>query len=270
MMDRFAREPLLQFFVAGAILFALSEWLESQPSLDQITITVAEQRNLAALHGRTWGRPPTDQELRGLIARRVRQEVLAREAIAQGLDDGDPVVRARLAQKFEFLADDMTAAMAPSDAELAEFLEARADDYAIQAQFTFEQIFFRDASDERLSQALTTLSEEGTSNALGDGSDLPARMYDATLAGVGQIFGDRFANSLDGIEIGEWSGPVASVYGSHLVRISKRSEPRPATLDDVREAVERDWREVQRTALNDALYDELRKNYDIVIEGQAP
>ncbi len=39
---------------------------------------------------RTWQRPPTSEELEGLIRDRVREEVYYREALALGLDKDDP------------------------------------------------------------------------------------------------------------------------------------------------------------------------------------
>ena len=72
---------------------------------------------------RTWQRPPTREELDGLIRDRVREEVYSREAVAMGLDQGDPVIRRRLQQKLEFVTDDVAALAEPTDAELAAYLK---------------------------------------------------------------------------------------------------------------------------------------------------
>ena len=58
---------------------------------------------------RTWQRPPTREELEGLIRDRVREEVYYREALALGLDKDDMVIRRRLRQKMEFVTDDVVA-----------------------------------------------------------------------------------------------------------------------------------------------------------------
>ena len=76
---------------------------------------------------RTWQRPPTREELEGLIRDRVREEVYYREAVAMGLDRDDPVIRRRLQQKLEFVTDDVAALAEPTDAELAEYLKTHAD-----------------------------------------------------------------------------------------------------------------------------------------------
>ncbi|MDH5565021.1 MAG: hypothetical protein OEY91_15535, partial [Nitrospirota bacterium] len=41
---------------------------------------------LAATFAKTWQRPPTPEELAGLVRDRVREEVYYREAMAMGLD----------------------------------------------------------------------------------------------------------------------------------------------------------------------------------------
>ena len=62
---------------------------------------------------RTWQRPPTREELEGLIRDRVREEVYYREAMAMGLDQGDPIIRRRLQQKLQFVTDDIAAPAGP-------------------------------------------------------------------------------------------------------------------------------------------------------------
>ena len=53
---------------------------------------------------RTWQRPPTQQELDGLVEDYIREEVLYREALAMGLDRDDTIVRRRMRQtQSEFL-----------------------------------------------------------------------------------------------------------------------------------------------------------------------
>src|SRR5262249_16097071 len=72
------------------------------------------------------GRPPTSEELAGLVEEHVKEEVLYREALALGLDKDDTIVRRRLAQKMEFLAEDVAALRDPSvDALKAWFAKHR-------------------------------------------------------------------------------------------------------------------------------------------------
>ena len=64
-----------------------------------------------------WKRQPTAEELAGLVESRVRDEILYREALAMGLDKDDEIVKRRMAQKMQFLAEDLPAPQ-PTTAEL--------------------------------------------------------------------------------------------------------------------------------------------------------
>jgi hypothetical protein len=117
---RLLREPLLHFLLLGALLFAFDAALrEAPPPVDVIRITNAEIDRLRTQWTNQYRRPPAPAELHGLVHAGVREEVLYREALAMGLDEDDSVVRRRLAQKLEFLIEDLAAAREPSEAELS-------------------------------------------------------------------------------------------------------------------------------------------------------
>ena len=110
-MKRLLTEPLLHFLVLGAALFGLFNLVGKKETEQPAAIVVSAARieNLANGFARTWQRPPTTQELRGLIDDHVRDEVFYREGKALGLDRDDIVIRRRLRQKMEFMAEDMGA-----------------------------------------------------------------------------------------------------------------------------------------------------------------
>ena len=113
-MRSLLREPLLHFLVIGAALFGLYGLVgkkEAEPA--KIVVSAERVANLADRFARTWRRPPTQEELDGLVEDDIRDEVLYREGRAAGLDRDDAVIRRRVRQKMEFLAEDM-AASAPS------------------------------------------------------------------------------------------------------------------------------------------------------------
>lgn len=117
-MKNFLREPLLHFLVLGGALFAVWLWRKNAAGVDsaQIVVTQARIRQLATGFTRTWQRPPTDQELTGLVQDFVKEEVCVREAQKMGLDRDDPIIRRRLRQKFEFVTEDALASATPTDA----------------------------------------------------------------------------------------------------------------------------------------------------------
>ena len=125
------KDPLLHFVVAGAILFAGYELInrgEINPSAtDPVHIGEGEIRWLKETFANQWQRPPTEDELRGLVAGFLEEELFAREAKALGLDQNDTIVRRRLAQKLTFLVDDTSRIVEPADEELRRFYDANAE-----------------------------------------------------------------------------------------------------------------------------------------------
>ena len=125
------REPLLHFVLLGAAIFAAHSLLANH-SVDrpaEIIVTQGKLENLVIGFTRTWQRPPTDEELQGLIRDYVREEAAYRKALAMGLDRDDTIVRRRLRQKLEFISDDLVAQTEPTDANLQAFLAAHPEDF---------------------------------------------------------------------------------------------------------------------------------------------
>src|SRR5262245_8665024 len=115
---RWLREPLMHFLLAGALIFAAYEWLNPSAGrtdrINQITLTQDDLRQLA-VHWLAQGRSaPTVAVMRELVEDRVRQEILSREAVALGLDKDDEIIKRRLVQKMDFLAQDLAVLQAPS------------------------------------------------------------------------------------------------------------------------------------------------------------
>ena len=95
------KEPLLHFLLAGAALFGAYAWMNraaENPNANkaqQIQISAGDVQWLAENWTTQWRRPPTPEELRGLITDYVNERLLAREARALGLEDDDVIVRRR-------------------------------------------------------------------------------------------------------------------------------------------------------------------------------
>ena len=93
---RFYRDPLLHFAVAGALLFVgyalMNRGETDPPSTEPVHIGNGEVRWLKETFANQWQRTPTDDELSGLVAGLIEEELLAREAKTLGLDQNEPEV----------------------------------------------------------------------------------------------------------------------------------------------------------------------------------
>jgi len=266
------REPLLHFLVLGGLLFGLFGLTQGpeQDGTRQIRVTAAQVEQLAAQFSRTWMRPPTAEELAGLIERHIRGEVFYREALAMGLDQDDPYVRNRLGQKLEFLLDDLSGETEPGDETLARYLDDHAERFREPARVSFQQVYLNpdrhpqpDTEAARLLERLRTGADPA---GLGDVSLLGQAFDDLTQPGVARQFGEAFAEALLELEPGQWLGPIPSGLGAHLVRVGDRQPARLPTLDEVRPQVLRDWQEERRREQKEQAYARLRERYEILVE----
>ena len=275
-LRKLIREPLFHFVLLGAVIFLLAGRVRSGSvgSADKIVVTQSQIESIVVGFSRTWMRPPSQEELQGLVNDYVREEVLYREAKAMGLDQDDVIVRRRMRQKFEFLAEDQVARTGPpTDQELESYLRQHADKYSEEPNFSFDHIFFsremRGASaDAEANAMLARLSGKGTIDIakLGDTFLLPSRFEKTSAGETARLFGEKFAEDLTKAPLGTWAGPIESSYGIHLVRVNARIPEGAPPLAKVREAVLRDLLSDRRKQELDTQYEKLRARYTVVVE----
>ncbi len=266
------REPLLHFLLAGAGLFLLFDIVSEPetPSDEKIIVSSGHIEHLASLFVKTWQRPPTDVELSGLIDSFILEEVLYREATAIGLDQDDTIIRRRLKQKMEFLVDDFSAAD-PSEADLQQFLDDDPERFRVDARISFEHVYLVDADSKAIDATLATLQSGMPLDpgiAVPSGL-LPWRFADATESSIRGQFGESFKNVVFTLDVGQWTGPVESPFGVHLVKVEQIEERRVPSLAEIRSVVERDWLADRRRSAQQALFAQLKAKYSITIEEYA-
>jgi hypothetical protein len=180
MLGRVLREPLTHFIGLALAIFLLYGVVSrsAEPKADEIIVTSAKIEQLGSLFTKTWQRPPSAQELKGLIDDYVKEEIYNREALLLGLDRDDTVIRRRLRQKMEFLVDAEVDAMAPTDAQLEVYLKANADQFRIEPMMAFEQIYLSPAKrGDRIDADARGMLDQVRGNPQVD----PARLGDQTL-----------------------------------------------------------------------------------------
>jgi len=276
---RVLREPLLHFIVLGAALFVAYSLVATPDRSErrgEITVTQGQIDNLVSGFSKAWRRPPTPEELRGLIRDHVQEEVYCREAMALGLDKDDTIIRRRLRQKMEFISEDLAARGEPTDVELASFLRLHPESFREPSQFTFRQIFLdpekhganlaRDAA--QIIDQLNRAGAAADTTTFGDPFLLDSEFSAATSVDISKQFGPRFLQSLQSIEPGRWQGPIPSGFGVHLVLVTTRVEGGMPALAEIRDVVRREYDDARRIAGNEAFYRKLLEHYTVTIENQ--
>ena len=279
-LARAIREPLVHFFVIGAAVFgiySLTRGMETE-ALDTIVVSEGRVQQLAEIFAKTWQRPPTPEELRGLVDSYVKEEIYYREAVKLGLDRDDTLIRRRMQQKMEFVTEPGEKLLVADRAELQAFLDAHKQEFSVEPRIAFRQVFLdpREGGETvliRAKQTLEALKESGPSDVspdVGDPTLLPASTPLATLSSIGRNFGESFARALTGLPENEWVGPIESPFGLHLVRVTERADGYDPTLDEIREAVEQKWRTQKRDEFQKRAYEQLRAKYDVVMPSGEP
>ena len=214
-LRQWLREPLLHILLIGAALFAVYDALHpgtaQRQDANRIAITADDLAQLQIAWMAQWRRPPTADEMRNLLEGKIREEVLSREAAALGLDKDDTIVKRRLAQKMQFVMDDVAVLREPTEGELRRWFEQNAQRFALPSLVTFRHLYFSpdrrgarahdDAADAL--QKLAGKAEEAPGPAgLADPfmfQDFYAERSSDQVAG---IFGTSFAQALPGTQRG--------------------------------------------------------------------
>lgn len=292
-ISRLLKEPLVHFLAGGALLFALDAWTgpDAEGPAYDLHVGPGHIERLRQAWAAQSGRPPSEVELEALIEDYVREEIFYREAVRRGLDEGDVMVRRRLAQKLAFLVEDLALVDGPDEEELRRFYEEHAERYAEGARISFRHVFFsRDrradpagdaAAALEVVRASATAAERRGAGTVAAGTELASTRRGAPAAGdpfmlhseyagrthqeVRELFGIEFADAVFALEGGGWQGPVRSSYGEHLVAIVGSSEARVPPFEEVREAVVRDVRQARREDANREAYREMRSRYRVVV-----
>ncbi|WP_198065680.1 peptidyl-prolyl cis-trans isomerase [Rhizobium leguminosarum] len=278
LLKRVLREPLVHFLLLALLVFAAYGLFgaDADDKRDSIVVTAPKIEQMAAVFAGTWQRPPTAEELKALIDDYVKEEILVRQALKLGLDRDDTVVRRRLRQKMEFLNVVDAEALAPTDAELDAYLKANAAMFQIGSMLAFQQVYFNpqrrgDTTAQDAASVLEALLTDSATdrNLFGDPTLLPPDQPLSSKTSIGQTFGADFAEELDKIPAGQWTGPVNSSFGLHLIRVTERVPGRVPTLDEVRDGVAREWTNAKRKELENQRFAELLKRYVVSVESPA-
>lgn len=269
---RWLREPLVLFMVAGVALFALFRALHpeafTRATANRIVITQDDLRQMS-VQWLAQGRPLlTPEQWRSLIEAKVREEVLFREALALGLDRDDTIVKRRMVQKMDFLAQDLAGARDSTSAELRQWFREHTARFTQPPRVSFRHLYF--SFDKRgprarddAARALQQLPAAAAKHA--DPFMFQDEYAERTPDQMAKDFGPVFARSLFTLKPGAWQGPIESGYGWHLVYVASLTPERLPDFEEVEAEVKADWIAEQAELAKRRVYDAMRARYEVVL-----
>lgn len=268
----FARDPLAHFLVLGGLLFAGASALDAM-SQPVVRITQGDVEQIAASWQAMTMNPPSEDEMRGLLRERIDEEILAREAHRLGLDEDDVVIRRRLAQKMSFISDDVAVVMPATEADLLAFFEGHKDRFRLPERYTWRHVVFsaeRPGDSERSAAEAALRSAPAGEDPAGDPSLVPGTFSEASREAIVGEFGESFYQALASARESQWTGPVMSPFGAHLIRLESRIPASEPSYDAVREQVREAWLSEERDKRNSEMREEIRRRYRIEFDAGVP
>src|SRR5271166_4612020 len=223
-----------------------------------------------------WHCRPTPQELEAMVEDKVREEVLYREGLAMGLDKDDIIVKRRMAQKMQFLSEDVATAHEAAAVELKAWFDKNSQKFALPSRYSFRHLYF--SHDKRGKNA-----QEDAAKALAkiagqpEDSNLVASLADPFMfqdyygdrapEAIAKEFGPQFAVALEKLKPGSWQGPVESGYGWHLVYIDTVIPGRIPAFEEMEPDVKIAWLAEQKQQAWQKAYAEMRAKYTVLLPG---
>lgn len=293
-LGRWLRDPLLFFLIASLLVFLLYLWLapETEQGLslarDASTIVVdrAQLEEFVSYRSRLFDEQRVSQRLnamsemqrRDLIDDYVREEALYRAAIDFGLDVDDYVIRRRLVQKMDFMAEGVGEANdEPSTQALAGYYTENADRYMQPANATFTHVFFSSAARSAIQaeQLAIDARDELIARQAGfaDGISVGERFVyqnnyvERTKEEVEDHFGAGFAAQIFAVSAVQdaWFGPLESSAGYHVVFLAQRQRASQIEFDSIAPRVRRDFLADRAQSRRSEFADAIISRFDVQI-----
>ncbi len=277
-LKRWLREPLVHFLLLGLVLFVVYGYINrgrgGVESSKQIALTLDDLRQMDMYFVSQWHRQPTPDEFQAMVEDKIHEEVLYREALAMGLDKDDTIVKRRMAQKMQFLAEDVAAALEPTTAELKAWYEKNTDKFALPSRISFRHLYFspdhrgqRAHNDavEALARIAGHPEDSQMAGSLADQFMFQDYYGDRTSEQLAKEFGPQFAVAIFKLKSGSWQGPIESGYGWHLVFVDSVIPGRIPAFEEIEPDVKTAWLGEQKQQAWQKAYEAMRVKYTVLL-----
>ena len=261
------RSPILHFALFGIVAFILYMRLKS-PDRETILITTQTIDALVQQEESITQNPVTSEDRKTLIEGHIEDEILLHEAYKRGFDKNDYRVRKRI---LDIMRSSLSEVIPePSAAQLRAFYEANKERYRTSPSLSFEHVFFSFATGEKpqdpqgFLQRLKGLSD--VSGMIKVSTPMGSKFSKASFQTIAMNFGKPFAQALFGLPLNEWRGPIESFHGIHYVRVTATHDPELPPFEKMESYLRTDYFVKKARESRQGKIDELRKNYEIIVE----
>lgn len=270
-----AREPFLHFVALGLLILLVGELKESTPDRLRITVGSDQVERITTSFELQFGRKPDSVELQDLIDGYVEEEILYREGVAMGLDQGDEIVRRRVAQKVRFLRQDADVLSESTEEGVRDFYKRNLERYSTSTQVSFRHFYFSPDLDgderarSRAEHAFRMLPSTSSDAAVITADQFPGQNDYPLMAvtAVHRLFGEsEFSRALFTLPVGQWSRPLKSGLGWHVALVRETQASRQLPFSEIVDRVRKDYLEERRNTQNTLALAALKERYTVIRE----
>ncbi len=255
------KDPLILFLGVGTLMFLAASHFSDEEISYVVELDEEDVQRISDKWATQMRRSPTEQELSGLVADFVRDEIYYREAQRLSLNVNDAIVRARMIQKLKFLTEDIATGVSLSDEALRQYYSENEKDYEVPQRFSFSHRYF--STDQRTDpqkDAMKAISSGEKGDSFIAGHDY----LEQTQVQIRKIFGEDFAIQLTKFNPKqEFQGPIESAYGWHIIRLESLTESFTPQFESVANRVLIDAKQAIRNSANQVYYDTLMTKYQV-------
>jgi hypothetical protein len=281
---------VIYFLFLGGLIFAAYHWTSDDAGDTDINaINVDEAALLEFMQYRSKSFDPQAARDRffsfsgparqQVIEQFVREEALYRRALQFGFEQGDYVIRRRLVQKMDFIAEGLAIDQSQLREEaIKQHYLANLTQYSQPATISFAHVFFSSSKHSAAlaeTKAIALLArlnaqELGLEHASQFGDRFPYQInyVEKSRPQVADHFGAEMAAELFALVVQpkRWQGVVQSEHGSHLVVVAGRKPAHTADFEVVSGRVLVDLRNQIKRSNQQRYIDQVIEEYQVSID----
>ena len=174
--------------------------------------------------------------------------------------------------KMQFLSNDVVAMIEPTADELKKYYNTHSVKYLNPPSYSLYQIAFSPENHidnyEAALRILKQFPNASFQEMENKGDQLPFSyfMEDLSTNELALQLGSKFPVGIEKQVLNKWVGPIPSGFGYHLVYITKKSASKLKDYESIKNEVIRDFEYDRQKEMDETIFKELKKKYEIDID----